>query len=475
MERRPFDRSETGVGSDARIAVAAGVPAMAAATEVLVVAAAREARHSSRLALQPVGVDAGAFGQGAQRVGLDQLGTRRQGMTVARGVLRIVDPPRRSVETIARQRIACVQPEPDIHLDLVDEALARAIDDHAVRQGVVGRGRRMCLAQIADRPRPHDERLVHALEQRADLGRHAVPVTGVRVGAGGPPVRPGMVAVHHVAVPLEAAGGDDHAVACGHRFGRRAMLELDPAHSTVASHEALRAQAGADHAPLAHAGEQQTRDQGLAHGAAVGQRAPQQSMTEAPEGLLRVGDEVMVGDLVVGQPIRHQRRPDAMPPGTEGSEAKRPRRHVAPAGTRPRRFHVRIGLAADAEAQRRATLDEREHLGSLLDERLPERLFERGPAVGCDRADIAERVVGTVVQARRAHEVVVRDPDASARHRGRAADQFRLLGQQHARPERARRQRCRQPRRARAEDDQVMVVVGRHRGYATFRICIGTF
>ena len=71
-------------------------------------------------------------------------------------------------------------------------------------------------------------------------------------------------------------------------------------------------------------------------------------------------------------------------------------------------------------------LDRAHHVGRVVHEDLHQRVVVVALA---DRAEVAERVVGRVVEAGRDREVVRRDPRHAARDRGCAADVLGVLEQ----------------------------------------------
>ena len=76
-------------------------------------------------------------------------------------------------------RIALRKGEPDIHLLLVYEPLAMPVDDHRVRQKVVGGGLSLQAPLVYHRRRSHDQRLIHPVKLRASRFRHTLSVAGI--------------------------------------------------------------------------------------------------------------------------------------------------------------------------------------------------------------------------------------------------------------------------------------------------------
>jgi hypothetical protein len=83
------------------------------------------------------------------------------------------------------------------------------------------------------------------------------------------------------------------------------------------------------------------------------------------------------------------------------------------------------------EADRRLRLEERDHLEGGVEVALGQ--LARRAAVG-DAQHVRQRLVARVREVELAHARVVGDPDDAARDRGGAADQVRLLEDDHRRP-----------------------------------------
>ena len=271
-----------------------------------------------------------------------------------------------------------------------------------------------------------------------------------------------------VLVVGEAAAGQHHAAPCRDLHAAFGCGHHGAGHALALAQQAAHGAAHADvHAALQGRGRQR-RDQRVAVDQA--QAAPvqqpvapqaQHQFRHVPErrGLARRVQEVAQlgarGDAQPPQRGLGQRRLElgdarAQAPAVEGRGADR-----AAAGGGVRRAAVEVGdrVAVD-ELQRGALGKEPDHARRVLQEAAHARLVE---AVAQFVAQVGQRALDVLGDARRHRERVARDPHPAARPGGGAAEARLFLGHDHPQAQVGRGHGGRQPARARADHQQVAI------------------
>ena len=218
VERRAGQRGQVRVGQP-RVAVVAVVRRVAAA-EVLVAARRGELVEPGHGLDQAVGVHSGRGGQVGQAVLADHrpggvpaagegLARRQAREHVPVAVALVEDQPGRDVRVLRSVPVVHGVHRVDVRRRLVDEPLARAVDQDAAGQAAFGQAEVRPAGQRDRRPPPG---VVHQPGGRAEVQARADPVAGVPGRARRPlgPDRRALVLAPHLLVALEAAGGDQH-------------------------------------------------------------------------------------------------------------------------------------------------------------------------------------------------------------------------------------------------------------------------
>ncbi len=471
VERRPGQRGQVRVGLAARVAVVPVVRRLTPA-ELLVPPRRGELVEPGHGLDQPSGRHAGGDGQPGQVVGADhrpgrvpaawQRPARRQAREhVPVAVPLVEDQPGRDVRVLRGVPVVHGVHRVDVRRRLVDEPLARPVDQEAARQAAFGQAEVRAAGQRDRRPPPG---VVHQPGRRAQGQAGQDPVAGVPWRPGRP-LRAGRLALvpaAHLLVALEPPGRDQHpepgpdghrlAVPCDVDPGYPPVPDLQPGHRGVQ--------------PDRHAAAHQPGPQ------PGGQRLPQAEHPvpghPAPRGSPR--------DPRPGQDRARMPRPQAQPPvvglgdghpvrgrqvgpgqagqlGAQPAAVHRHRLHAAPAGQPAGRLGVVVGVARHPrQPQRGPGQHQVEHGRAVLEERLP----QPGRHVGARHV----RQVGAGLIRRVGHpggpqHRVARGPDPAPRPRRRPAERPGLLDHHDAQPEVRRGERGRHPRRSAARHHHV--------------------
>ncbi len=292
------------------------------------------------------------------------------------------------------------------------------------------------------------------------LGEHLAGVARVRDRPAGPVRLVAAVALAHLGVVGEAAGGEEHALAGADRH-RSAVA--DGAHAddaAVLDQELFERRLGPDGDPPVERDLEHLPDEGRAVraqrlAAELGGVGPQHDPTGDHEGA--------EAPVVVGQRTRlvgHHGETEAL--GQSGLQPRHPfaqdagvprHRLDPPSGVHAAlRVGVVVAVAAAVDEANPELLKEGDHLGARREEGVAP--FERRARadVTDDRLEVRHGVLVGVGHARGQHHRVVRHPDDPAGHARRAADQRLLLEHERARPGVGRGE-CRHHATAAGSDD----------------------
>ena len=325
-----------------------------------------------------------------------------------------------------------------------------------MRQEIIRRRLTVQLSLIGNRRRAHHQRLVHLVQSGTGFRRHALTITCIRPRARGPLDRAREVFRHHLRVPLEPATGQHDAFACRNGDSLASFLDFQPRNRAVLHQQLLRRRFQPDIDTIVETAFQKADRKGVALGLHVHELAPHQLRQIACDPFLRVCEEEGIDHLLVAEAQIEGRRTNLVAPVAEDADADRRGRDVAPERQAAWRLRIGVRVPVRDEAQRRLRFEEFQHFRHGIDERRPERFLRIMPAVRRHGPDILQHGLAAVRHAHLRRMVMPRRPDAAARHRRRPARDFALLGHQHRRPERAGLQSRTQPRRPRADDNDVV-------------------
>ena len=392
-----------------------------------------EARHGL---LQRGGVHADLRRQRGQRVrAANPAGrVRADGLPRdGRAVAAVHDEPGGQVVEREAARVEGVEGVPDgvVVGRLVHEAAALAVDDDGARPGAFAQDEaRVGLAAqlVAGHAQGgNPPRLAHVAQGRARAHGHEQAVALVLGRGGGGRHGAAQEGPHQLAVPLEAAAGDDHGLARAHEEGRALALGPHPHDRAVAVEDELARSRGRMQGNLAVERSLQQRAHERLSVAAQVARAPRRQLVRVQP---READRVRLqhGHGIGG---RVGMAVDARRPRPQLLEREEVVVERAPAPRLAARIlRVVVGIAReDVHGEGRALLQVAQHLRRGVD--------EGGDQLGVHGAEregveVGEGVLARIGDARRGHVVVVRNPEhaagdgAAPAHRGRALQQDRL-------------------------------------------------
>ena len=406
--------------------------------------------------------------------GLRCLAGLRRAPQVVVAMTAVQDDPAR--HRLARLLVPRVHALADFHVGarLVAEALADLVDHDQVRQREVEvvheRDRHAVPVHgtfghlFARRQRgDHPPRLVHAIDGGAELhGRLDHLARVARVGVGPlPGVGLRLVTLAHVAIAREAAGVDQHAIACldaeftaithGNDADHAAILYDEVAYCSLGLDRQLFAQRHLQHASL----DRRTAAPDITTEQLVLEQAPDEPQRHFLAGAGLLGEEER-RKIFGPERQRHPRvRGEPRLPLAELVDVEEFGHERSASRLAAGQLVVVVGPAVRVLEPHALALEELDHFGSAAQECLATGVAAAGAFVGDRRFEVLQRALVGVVDTGALHHRVVRDPPHAAGEAGRTADLGLLLEDQRLAAQRLVQQPGAHRGAAAADDQQV--------------------